>query len=86
VPVTILSAKKKGPNTFCLDKAQNALFNFGLSLVRSVTSWGLLLPQILRFCRLTFSNKWNVSSLLKTILALRISSSSSLERKLEQNV
>lgn len=56
-----------------------------LCLVCSITSWGLLFPQILRLCQLTFPDKWNVSSSMKTTLAGK-SLSSSFEKKSQQNV
>lgn len=43
---TASSTKKKGPNTFCLDKTTN-MFNSGPSITCSITSRGLVLLQIL---------------------------------------
>jgi hypothetical protein len=50
-----------------LDKAQNT-FDF---VICSITSRGLLFPQIIMLCQLTFPNKWNLTSSLKTILAVK---------------
>jgi hypothetical protein len=62
-PVTVRSSKQKGCNTLCMDTAQNT-FNFGVSLISSITSRGLFLPQIPWLRQLTFIYKWNMASLL----------------------
>jgi hypothetical protein len=50
----------------------------------TATSWGFLLPQIIRICRLTFLDTWNMASSLKTLLAAKCSFSSSLEKSQEK--
>jgi hypothetical protein len=67
MPVAIYSAKKKRPEHFLF--AQNT-YNFGLLLVCSVPSGGLLFPQILKLCRSTFPDKWKVVSSMKTNLEI----------------
>jgi hypothetical protein len=70
MPVAVYSAKKKYLNIFCLNNAQST-FNFGLFLACSVPSGGLLFPQILKLCWLTFPDKWKVVSSMKTNLEVR---------------
>jgi hypothetical protein len=69
---------------FCLDKAQNA-FSFGLSFACSLISRGLFASQNSQVMS-AFPEKWNVASSLKTVLAVKYLSSSSLKRKSEQIV
>jgi hypothetical protein len=62
--------QRKKAQKMCLGKVQTT-FNFELSLVSSVTSWWLLLPPNSLVMSLTFPDKWNVDSSLKTILAVK---------------
>lgn len=60
------------PENFLSKRAPKAL-NLGLSFESSTTEYRLPLPQILTYCQLTCTDKWEVASTLNKILVVKIS-------------